>query len=159
VYTHLSELLAKDRAVRAFAADLGDVLAVTAALTADSFVNFDQPACVMLGSVLHFYPFDEARDLVRAYLAPLIPGSYLVMSVAVPVTEAASEAAAAYRASGRNLYPYSEEQVAALFDHPALKLVAPGVTRTRRWHADWTDLPPVTPRGADVLGGVARVTG
>jgi S-adenosyl methyltransferase len=159
VYTHLSELLAKDRAVRAFAADFGDLPAVMAAITADSFVNFDRPACVMLGSVLHFYPFDEAQDLVRAYLAPLVPGSYLVMSVAVPVTEAAAEAVASYQASGRNFYPYTDEQVAALFDHPALKLVAPGVTRTRRWHANWTDLPPVASRGADLLGGVARVTG
>jgi hypothetical protein len=158
VYNHLSELLAKDRAVRSLSTDVRDVPTVMAAITAGSFVNFSLPACVLLGSVLHFYPLDEARDLVRAYLAPLVPGSYLVMSVEVPVTEAGAEAAASYRASGRNFYPYTEEQVAALFDHPALELVAPGVTLTRRWHAGWTDLPTVTSRDADVLAGVARVT-
>jgi len=126
VYNHLSELLAKDRAVRSLGTDLRDV--------------------------------PEARDLVRGYLAPLVPGSYLVMSVAVPVTAAGAEAAASYRASGRNFYPYTEEQVAALFDHPALELVAPGVTLTRRWQAGWTGLPTGTSREADVLAGVARVT-
>jgi hypothetical protein len=159
VYTHLSELLAKDRAVRSFAADIADVPAVLAAITAGSCMDFSQPTCVMLGSVVHFYPFDEARELIRGYLAPLVPGSYLVMSVAVPVTAAGAEAGDSYKASGRNFHNYTEDQVTSLFDHPGLELVPPGVTLARRWRADWTDLPTATSRQADVLAGVARVTG
>jgi hypothetical protein len=159
VYNHLSELLAKDRAVRSFGADIEDVPAVLAAVTADSFVNFTEPACVMLGSLLHFYSFDDARDLVRAYLAPLVPGSYLVMSVAVPVTAAGAKAGDSYRASGTNFHNYTEEQIAALFDHPALELLPPGVTLARRWRPDWAGLPTVTSRDADVMAGVARFTG
>src|SRR5262249_7706097 len=44
-------------------------------------IDLREPACLIMGSLLHFFPPDAARDLLRRYVAALAPGSYLILSV------------------------------------------------------------------------------
>lgn len=157
VLSHLSALLGKDPGVCSFPGDVSDTAGIIA--LAGGCVDFAAPACVMMGSLLHFFPVEEAVRLVRDYTAPLVPGSYLVLSVARPLGDAANKAARSYRASGTQLHPYTEEQIASLFELGGLELVEPGVTMARRWRPGWTDLPAGPPRGGEIVAGVARITG
>ncbi len=40
-------------------------------------LDLSQPACVILGCLLHLFPAAEARAVVAGYIAALVPGSYL----------------------------------------------------------------------------------
>ncbi len=44
-------------------------------------IDLTRPACLSMGALLHFFPPDDARDLVARYVAALAPGSYVVLSV------------------------------------------------------------------------------
>ena len=44
-------------------------------------IDLTEPACLLMGALLHFFPPDAARDLVAGYAAALAPGSYVVLSV------------------------------------------------------------------------------
>ena len=60
----------------------GDVREVDVILDAISpGIDLSQPACLLMGALLHFFPPDAARDLVAGYAAALAPGSYVVLSV------------------------------------------------------------------------------
>jgi hypothetical protein len=43
--------------------------------------TLDSPACVILGSVLHFLDYPSARRVTAAFIGALVPGSYVVISV------------------------------------------------------------------------------
>jgi hypothetical protein len=59
--------------------DPGAVLADEEILGAG--LELAEPACVVLGCVLHFVPPDTARRTIAAFTGAMVPGSYLIISV------------------------------------------------------------------------------
>jgi hypothetical protein len=65
---------------RWWAADIRDPEAALASPGLRGLLDLGQPFCVLLASVLHFLPADEADAAVAAFRRLMIPGSYLVIS-------------------------------------------------------------------------------
>ena len=114
-----------------------------------------EPACVILGCVLHFVNPGTARRAVAAFAGAMVPGSYLIISVGfdgdLPPD---SDFADAYNAqAGPAIYRQSREGINALFD--GLDVVPPGVVDAAAWR-------PERPRAvrpgrvAMILAGVGR---
>jgi hypothetical protein len=114
-----------------------------------------EPACVILGCVLHFVPPDTARRTVAAFAGAMAPGSYLIISVGFdgsPMPD--GDFADAYNAqAGPAIYRQSREGIAALFS--GLEVVPPGVVDAAAWRPQ--RLRSVRPeRVAMILAGVGR---
>lgn len=134
----------------------GDVREVPVILDAVAAnVDLSQPACLLVGSLLHFFPADDARALVKGYVAALAPGSYLVASIAIGEGEAADEAFSTYNSAGIALNNFSVADVSSFFR--SLTLAEPGIVDPRRWHPDEALTEPITQRSGRYLVGVARV--
>jgi hypothetical protein len=61
-------------------ADAGDPAAVYAMPELRRVIDFDEPVCVILSLVLHFFPPAESVQVVREAVRPLASGSYLIVS-------------------------------------------------------------------------------
>jgi len=115
-------------------------------------IDLAQPVCLLMGALLHFFPADEARDLVAGYVAALAPGSYVVLSVGRADGDAEAKGFGAYSSTGAaKAYNHSVTEFAGFFG--SLSLVPPGVADAREWHPDG-ELPT---RPGQSLVGVARV--
>jgi O-methyltransferase involved in polyketide biosynthesis len=154
VVSHLTALLAQGRGgVTVVDGDVRDAGAVLAEVSGG--IDLAVPACVIMGSLLHFFPVEDARDLVRRYVAALAPGSYLIVSVGRSDGEASDQYISMYRQGGSMLYPYPAAEIAGLLR--TLEVVPPGIVEARVWRQGWTDLPQLPPRTGEILAGVARV--
>jgi O-methyltransferase involved in polyketide biosynthesis len=135
----------------------GDVREVAAILDAiGPGIDLTRPACLSMGALLHFFPPDDARDLVARYAAALAPGSYVVLSVGRADGDEESRGFGTYSSAGAaQAYNHSVAEFTGFFG--PLTLVPPGVIDAREWHPD--DDPPVPPppRPGQALVGVARV--
>lgn len=81
VQLHSSRLLEGDDAVAVVVADLKDPDAVLDSDAVRRLIDFREPAAVMMTAVLHFVSdADDPAGIVARYVAPLAPGSYLVLS-------------------------------------------------------------------------------
>jgi hypothetical protein len=116
-------------------------------------LDLTRPVAVMLLGILgHIGSDGEAASIVRALLAGLAAGSYLVVADGVNTSEAGNEAQARY--NEQSPVPYhlrSPEQIAAFFE--GLRLVEPGVVSCSRWRSD-QPVGPDAPEAA-VYCGVA----
>ena len=135
----------------------GDVRKVEVILDAVSpGIDLSRPVCLLMGALLHFFPADEARDLVAAYAAALAPGSYVVLSVGRADGDAESKGFGTYSSTGAaKAYNHSVAEFAGFFG--PLPLVPPGVADAREWHPDGEQPTPLPPRPGQSLVGVARV--
>jgi O-methyltransferase involved in polyketide biosynthesis len=135
----------------------GDVREVQAILDAISpAIDLSRPVCLLMGALLHFFPADEARDLVAGYVAALAPGSYVVLSVGRADGDAEAKGFGTYSSAGAaEVYNHSVTEFAGFFG--PLSLVAPGVADAREWHPDDGQPSPLPPRPGQSLVGVARV--
>jgi O-methyltransferase involved in polyketide biosynthesis len=135
----------------------GDVREVQVILDAISrAIDLSRPVCLLMGALLHFFPADEARDLVAAYVAALAPGSYVVLSVGRADGDAEAKGFGTYSSTGAaKAYNHSVTEFAGFFG--PLSLVAPGVADAREWHPDDEQPTPLPPRPGQSLVGVARV--
>lgn len=135
----------------------GDVRKVEVILDAVSpGIDLSRPVCLLMGALLHFFPADEARDLVAAYAAALAPGSYVVLSVGRADGDAESKGFGTYSSTGAaKAYNHSVNEFAGFFG--PLPLVPPGVADAREWHPDGEQPTPLPPRPGQSLVGVARV--
>jgi S-adenosyl methyltransferase len=114
----------------------------------------DQPACVILGCVLHFVDATTARGIVAALAGALASGSYLIISVGFGAGRAGSEFASTYNAQdGPRIYAHSWDQIMAMFD--GLDLVPPGVVDVSVWRPEGREVRP-TQRSNMIVGGVGR---
>jgi O-methyltransferase involved in polyketide biosynthesis len=149
VANHLITVSAKAPGVSVLEGDFRDVNAVLAGVDAEN------PACLVVGCVLHFFPAAEAADLLARYSAALAPGSYLIMSVICPVGEQGERGQQLYTDAATPHYSHSAEEIAAFCG--GFELVLPGVTDARCWRPDTKDVPAAEPRtGGVVLVCVAR---
>jgi len=117
--------LMKGPDVTAFTADLRDVDAVLRECAEARFA-FTRPACLILGSVLHFMSPEQAREAVAAYVSRLAPGSRVIITVRCcddPVLSA--RLAKVYAPAA--LHGYGMSEVESLFG--GLELACPGVER------------------------------
>jgi O-methyltransferase involved in polyketide biosynthesis len=135
----------------------GDVREVAAILDAiGPGIDLTRPACLSMGALLHFFPPDEARDLVARYVAALAPGSYVVLSVGRADGDEESRGFGTYSSAGAaRAYNHSVAEFTGFFG--PLTLVPPGVSDAREWHPDDDQPVPPPPRPGQALVGVARV--
>ena len=129
------------------------------ALTLDAIgdaIDLTQPACLLMGALLHFFPADAARELVAGYVAALAPGSYVVLSVGRTDDNDTAQGFGTYSSSGPGqAYNHSVPEFASFFG--PLTLLPPGVADAREWHPDGGESAPLPPRAGQALVGVARV--
>jgi O-methyltransferase involved in polyketide biosynthesis len=135
----------------------GDVREVEVILDAvKPGIDLSRPVCLLMGALLHFFPADEARDLVAGYAAALAAGSYVVLSVGRADGDAEAKGFGTYSSTGAaKAYNHSVTEFADFFG--PLPLVPPGVADAREWHPDDEQPTPLPPRPGQSLVGVARV--
>ena len=135
----------------------GDVREVAAILGAiGPGIDLTRPACLSMGALLHFFPPDDARDLVARYAAALAPGSYVVLSVGRADGDEESRGFGTYSSAGAaRVYNHSVAEFTGFFG--PLTLMPPGVIDAREWHPDDDQPVPPPPRPGQALVGVARV--
>lgn len=109
-------------------------------------------------ALLHFISDEDgAHDLVRALLAPLAPGSYLVLSHVTGdfAPETSDRARELYKERGLTLVPRTRDEFAAFFD--GLELVGPGVSLATDWRPELGEVVPLSGDGPiPGYAGVAR---
>jgi hypothetical protein len=154
VITHTSALPAAGHSVAAVPGDVRrpDLVLASAELT--EMISLDEPVCVILAMILHFFEPAQAGDIVARFVRAIAPGSFLIISVGINNAPGlADRVTTAYTAGA--LHVHDRHQIAGYFT--GLEVVEPGLTEVRRWRP--TRLAAVTPsRPADVLGGVGRKT-
>lgn len=136
----------------------GDLREVTAVLdSVGQHIDLAAPACLILGSLLHFFAADAARDLVARYVTALAPGSYLVLSALnVNATSPAADGALdTYRANVAPLYNHSLADISGFFG--SLELIPPGVVDARQWDPP-REMAPLLPRDGQMIVGVGHVS-
>jgi S-adenosyl methyltransferase len=133
VLAHARALLASspEGATAYVHADLRDSTQILAA--AAETLDLSEPVALMLLGILGHIPGDdEAASIVRALVAGLAAGSYLVIADGVDTSQAGNQAQARY--NRQSPVPYhlrSPDKLAAFFE--GLQLVDPGVVPCSRW--------------------------
>jgi O-methyltransferase involved in polyketide biosynthesis len=154
VIAHLNALLRRDPGVAVISADVGEVDKILGAVT--KVIDLSQPACLVMGALLHFYGADAARALVSAYTAALAPGSYVVFSVfeAAPGPDT-DQMVKMYSAGPHSVsvHPVADLESFCV----GLELLPPGVADARTWRPDWETVPVPAARGVWIYGAMARV--
>jgi hypothetical protein len=118
-------------------------------------VDLTEPACLIMGYLLHFSSPQAARDLVASYAAALAPGSYVVISVIRADRADADESFDGYSKSVATVYNHTPEDFAT-FVGP-LELVSPGAVDARLWRPGWDDAASLRKRDGHVMAAVAQV--
>jgi hypothetical protein len=137
-------------------ADMRDVQAVLTAPELTATLDLSRPAALLMLSTLHLITDpDEARELLRGYVAALAPGSFLALSVSSndPIPESGEKVQSSLRASGIAVLPRTHAEVTALFD--GLELVDPGVVQVNQWRPEADD-PNAKLSQIGMYCGVAR---
>jgi hypothetical protein len=151
VTCHARALLAGP-GVAAVDADLTDPEAVFADPDLRAVIDPGEPACVILGAVLHFLDAGTAREVTAGYARLIAPGSCVVISCATFDDEAlARRLAAAYTAG--QFTSHTREDVASFF--AGLDMAGPGVSEAATWRP-WLPEPALRRRKGHVLAGVGR---
>jgi O-methyltransferase involved in polyketide biosynthesis len=131
-------------------ADLRDPERVLAG--AREVLDMSQPVALILSGVLgHVADHDEARAIIRRFMAELPSGSYLSHNDGIDENPDTNAAQDDYNDSGAVPYNLrSPDQIRSLYE--GLELVPPGVVRINQWRTDVADDSP----DAAAYGGVAR---
>jgi S-adenosyl methyltransferase len=153
--SHLRAVAAKGSpGVTAVAGDVGNPDAILGAVSAG--LDPAAPTCLIMGLLLHFYDPGMARSLVARYSAALMPGSFVIISMAHGNGEDGDRWFSAYSAGPAPARNYSVAEITALFD--GTELVPPGVVDARQWHPGWSDLPALPFRTGQAICGVGRIS-
>lgn len=115
-------------------------------------IGLGDPVCVVLASVLHFYPAPRAREIVGSWVSRLAAGSAVVISCLRNDDPGLFEQAAGSYTAAR-VHNYTREELESLFG--GLELMPPGVTLAHAWRGGMTTTPHKPPGAAYMLGGVA----
>jgi hypothetical protein len=139
-----------DPRVEAVAADLAYPATVLGHAGEAGLIDTGEPLCLIVAMVLHFMDAGTARDLVRAYVDELAPGSHVILTVARGEPAIGDQITRAYDAA--TVYNHSHEDVASFFT--GLDLIPPGITDARAWMPGWATPAPFYDRAGQVLAGV-----
>jgi hypothetical protein len=122
-------------------ADLRKPADVLADASLRKLITFTEPIAVLLVSVLHFLSDDEEpANIVAGYLAPTVPGSYVVISSAGrdhEFNEREDRVLEAYRRSPNPVYIRTRDEIEVYFD--GLALVEPGLVPPDQWRPEAGD--------------------
>jgi hypothetical protein len=138
-----------DPHVEAVPADLADPAAVLGHARDAAMIDLEEPVCLILAMVLHFQPAHDARDLMRAYVDELAPGSYVIITVARGEEAVGDQITRAYDAA--TIHNHTPEDVESFFT--GLDLIPPGVCDARAWMPGWATPAPFWDRAGQVLAG------
>ncbi len=153
VVSHARALLAAgNNAVAAVQADLRDPAGVLASPELLAVIDLSEPACLILGAVLHLMEAGPAAAIAAEYIRALAPGSYVIITMARYDDPVLGDKIM-HEYSAGTFFNHSPEEAATFFR--GLELVPPGLTSGRTWRAGMPE--PGLPRG-DVyaLAGVGR---
>jgi hypothetical protein len=156
VISHLTALLAhhSDR-VAVISGDLRDRDAILGAAGLRTVIDPGQPACVIMGMILHFETAVAAAGLVKRYMSAVAPGSYLIATIASGKGTRADEFYQTYNATGfATMYNHSSADFASFFSD--LQIMPPGLGDARRIRPGWTKLASGPRRPDRILAGIAR---
>jgi hypothetical protein len=121
-------------------------------------LDLSRPVGVLLIAVLHFLvDADDPRGVVATLVDALPAGSWIAASHGTLEYLPHEKQAAIRSAMEKQAADRTGAQFAALFEHPRLELVAPGVQSVTQWWAE--DAPQPRPPVADIgcNGLIARV--
>lgn len=155
VEPHARAILRANRRATAITADARDVDAVLGHAALTDLIDFSRPVAILMIGLLHLFPDSaDPHGLVREYMDPLAPGSYLAASnmhaSQNPQARALEAMLLATMGAG---YFRSRESITRFFD--GLELVDPGVVHFPRWRPDHVS-GPLQSWEEILLGGVAR---
>ncbi len=157
VLAHARAVLAVDDQVAVVAGDLRAPAAVLADPALISLIDFSKPVCVVLASVLHFLPAQQADAAVAAFREQMSPGSYLVISVGTS-SGTDPELIRCLQATYAGTAPVTartEAEITSWFD--GLLLARPGLTDVWAWRAGQSRQAHRPPQSrARFVVGVAR---
>jgi len=152
VVNHLRALACStDHHVEAIAADVAQPATVLGQVADTGDIDLNEPVCLILAMILHFYDADTARSLARAYVEELAPGSYVIITVGGGDDAIGNQITRAYDAAP--LHNHTRDDVASFFT--GLNLIDPGLTDARAWQPGWRTPAPFHDRAGRVLAGVA----
>jgi hypothetical protein len=152
VLTHAQALLCGGPEVAAIEGDLRDPMGILGDPVVCKLIRPDEPACVVLACVLHFFAFEHAREIAGAFIRWLPPGSYAIISVGCGDEETGEALASTYSAAPA--YNHSPGQVAGFFG--GLELAEPGLVDARKWRPPVEAEVPAARQGGRILAGVGR---
>jgi SAM-dependent methyltransferase len=159
---HGRRILAENAQAASILGDLRspqELLALLTDRTLGPVIDLDRPIGLLIVSVLHFVPGDEAYDAVAQLRDALAPGSYLVVAHGAAEGFDQAEAQAVqgvYRSTTTPGGLRTREQIAAFFD--GLKLIDPGLV----WAPEWRPAPEdpddfaADPQRSGILAAVGR---
>jgi hypothetical protein len=119
-------------------------------------IDLKEPAALIMGSLLHFYAPQDARDLVARYVAALAPGSYVILTMGIASGEGAEKFFRRYSESAAKLYQHKPDDFATFFG--PLELVPPGIGDARTWRPGWLEPAALPDREGWMIVGIARVS-
>jgi hypothetical protein len=154
VLSHLDALAAHgNKGVTVVDGDVRDADAILHAVAEG--IDLTEPACLIMGSLLHFFAPQAARDLVARYTEALAPGSYLVLTMGIATGKAAEKFFRMYSEGPSKLYQHSPEDFATFFG--PLELVPPGIGDARTSRPGWEEVTVLPSREGWMITGIARV--
>jgi hypothetical protein len=136
---HAHALLGKTEGLASVLADLAEPETVLGHPDVKRVIDFGQPAGIILGSVAHYLPAGQVREVIRAYLSRVPSGSWLIISVGCTVSDEVLDKFKAIKGTLPG-YRHSLADVASFFD--GTDIVPPGVAEARRWMAGLDAAPP-----------------
>lgn len=130
--------------------------AILAASPLRELVDPAEPACVVMGCLLHFLDPSSAREMVHGYTARLARGSYVIISVARADGDLGERASSTYNApASLGSYNPSVADIESFFS--GLELVPPGIGQVQEWRPGLPTLPRSPDRAGQILAGIGRV--
>jgi hypothetical protein len=155
VLAHLNALSAKGNpGVTVVDGDVRDVDPIIRAVAGG--IDLAEPACLIMGSLLHFFAPQAARDLVARYARALAPGSYLILTMGIASGGAAEQFRRLYSEGPSKLYLHSPEDFTTFFG--PLELVPPGIGDARALRPGRGEILPAPRRDGWMIAGIARVS-
>lgn len=139
--------------VTVIAGDVRDSAAILGALPDE--IATDQPVCLIMGALLHFFDQAAARDLVAAYTAKAAPGSYLIISTFSGSGPVADEFTAAYTDLVAPIYCHSAQALQGFLG--TADLVPPGIADAAAWRPGEADAAAASTEPVHGLGVIARI--
>jgi hypothetical protein len=149
VVRHADALLAGPDGIAAAQADLTDPAAVWNNPQVRKVIDPDEPVCMLLALVLHFFDAELTREVTSVYKSVAAPGSAFALSVGRnddPIMW--HQVRQSYTAGV--LHNYDRDEVLSFLD--GLDVVPPGLALAHAWRAGMTTVPDRPPGPAYVLG-------